>query len=233
MELNPLKKWKHIGEGLFCLKIPTNSLLVRLLQLLDLCMSLSGSCWVPLLGLSASDECINKIIPSSFLMSAVFWILLQMAGEPRTPQDEAGTPQGAAEQGGVCSRQGRVALSLFYRSAGLSWDRDILHEHPCVRCDNGLRWQQGQVRVCCTAWLCLSGCSSSRWALQPCQHSFGSGQRIPVPSAVEADRIPLYIALMSGEETENSVPALRNKKSSVWWIFVHEDAACSVNPYVQ
>lgn len=87
-----------------------------------------------------------------------------MAGEPRTPQDEPGTPQGAAEQRGVCSRQGGVAPLVYYRSASPSWDRDILHEHPCVSCNNGLRWQQGQVWVCCTALLCLSGCGCSRWA---------------------------------------------------------------------
>jgi len=41
---------------------------------------------VPLLGLPVSDQCINKIIPSDFLMSVVFWILFQMAGEPTTPE---------------------------------------------------------------------------------------------------------------------------------------------------
>lgn len=119
-----------------------------------------------LLGLSVGDECINKIIPCGFLMSVVLWVLFQMAGEPGTPQDEPGTPQGAAEQWGVCSRQGRVAPLVYYGSASLCWDRDILHEHPCVKRNNGLRWQQGQVWVCCTALLCLSGCSCSRWALQ-------------------------------------------------------------------
>lgn len=127
-------------------------------------MTVSGSCRVPLLGLSVSDECINKIILSGFLMSVLLWILFQMAGEPRTPQDEPGTPRGAAEQRGVCSTQGRVAPLVCYRSASPSWDRDISHEHPCVSCNNGLRRQQGQVWVCCTALLCSSGCGCSRWA---------------------------------------------------------------------
>lgn len=78
----------------------------------------------------------------------------------------------------------------------LCWDRDILHEQPCVKCNNGLRWQQGQVWLCCSALLCLSGFSCSRWALQTYQHSFGSEERIPVPSAVQADRISLHITLM-------------------------------------
>lgn len=66
---------------------------------------------MPLLGLSVGDECKNKIIPSGFLMSVVLWVLFQTAGEP-------GTPPGAAEQWGVCSRQSRVAPLEYYSSAG-------------------------------------------------------------------------------------------------------------------
>lgn len=52
-----------------------------------------------LLGLSVSDECINKIIPSGFLRSVDLWVLFQMAGEPGTPPGAAGS--GVCAAGGV------------------------------------------------------------------------------------------------------------------------------------
>lgn len=81
--------------GLFCLKIPTNSLVrnflpqkipTGFLQLLDLYMTMAVKLWMPLLELSASDHCTNKIILSGFLMSVVLWVFFEMARKHRTPQ---------------------------------------------------------------------------------------------------------------------------------------------------